>query len=210
MKHLNVFTGLIGGSLVALLVLTAFMLTFVEGVEFGAIETAKMYNRPQPQTLTDEQVRQATWDAMFPCEGKVRYWDVSFDDYPTKEQCDEAIEQRRKQDATMKRARLIDEMATCVWETDPHYFEDETNHIDTVKHPRYHYSWVLGGDCEQMAHKVKSEFGLCKGFVDDDATTAEHCRQEVYAFLLVYCARADLPDPERRECQMSPLHNVWE
>jgi len=73
---------------------------------------------------------------------------------------------------------------------------------DTVDAPYNHNSWVLDGECEKLAHDLKSskENPMCLDFVDDDFESAERCRKELYVWLDSLCAEGDLDDHTRRFC----------
>jgi len=177
----RIYGGLIA-SAVTLVVVTTLGLSYLKGLDAGDRHATERMLEVRPKPLTHEQIRQAAWEAQNPCDGKIQYWEIRSKEFPSESACDALLASRKKKQAERERAALLNEMLDCVHETDPHYYEDETNHIDTVEHPRHHYSWVLGGDCEQMAHNVKNTFGLCATYKDDDKDSAEYCRQEVNAW----------------------------
>jgi hypothetical protein len=76
---------------------------------------------------------------------------------------------------------------------------------DTPEKPRYHYSWVLGGECEKMAEKLSSGvygFTLCPEWSKHYYPAAVACQDEVRAWVLSECARDDLPEHMIRDCRM--------
>lgn len=150
------------------------------------------------EKLTHEQVREAVWEALHPCNGGPMYG--RSEKFPTKEWCDE---QRRKaferREAEEARPDLYT-MHTCVTEGGSPHDNEVDQHIDTVDDPRIHYSWVLGGGCEALAHEVNQKYGLCADYVDDEPVSAEKCRLEIKDWLETYCKQPNLDDRARRDC----------
>ena len=95
--------------------------------------------------------------------------------------------------------------------------------VDTAGEPRVHDSWVLGGGCEKVAHKLADEKfdnevwnsvvwdeddpkqnGICQGFADDSPTAALKCQKEMQRWLEIFCLNTT-DDGPFRECQRRSL-----
>ena len=93
--------------------------------------------------------------------------------------------------------------------------------IDTVAHPITHHSWVLGGECEKLAHDLRdNEYpdevwnamiadtlelkGMCVGYTDDSPILAKKCQKNMQRWLEVFCWNT-LEDAEIRACKRNQL-----
>jgi len=93
--------------------------------------------------------------------------------------------------------------------------------IDTVAHPVSHHSWVLGGQCEKLAHDLRDKEypgevwnpeiadtleleGMCVGYTDDSPIQAKKCQKNMQRWLEVFCWNT-LEDNEIRACKRNQL-----
>ena len=154
-----------------------------------------------PQPLTYEQIRQAVWDGIRIC-GASSLWNSKAmpETYPDEKWCKAWRARLKAQEEERRRERDLDELKHCIQEGGRSEDFKKYGFIDRVDDPRWHYSWVLEGECETLAHRVQAQYGICQGWVDDDHVRAETCRLEMKAYVEKFCARDDISDTFKREC----------
>ena len=148
--------------------------------------------------LDKEHLRVAMWEAMHPC-GMSSWMVYPFEGVPTPARCKEFRAKMEQAEIERKTQVSLWDMMQCA-RSGRGYQEEAI--ADSVTLPYVHYSWVLGGDCETLAHKLKNreKNPLCVDFVDDDHESAERCRQEVAARVRGRCSEDDPDDKTRRLC----------
>ncbi len=158
--------------------------------------------REPPVPLTHEQIRQALWEGMQAC-GDTSVWNMKSmpDTYPDAEWCKAWHARNAVEAEERQRERDLDEMLSCIREGGRIEYFKKHGHIDRVDRPRIHHSWVLGGECETLAHRLQApHYNLCQSWTDDDPESAEVCRLEMKGYVETLCARDDIPDSYKREC----------
>lgn len=193
------------------------------------IEVLERAMQIRPVHPTQQALRQAAYEARLPCGGALT-WLAPKDlpvEYPTPEWCIAEIE-RYKLDViktkaqadleTEEKARQMpwDQMFDCVYS-----YDLGLSPIDTVAKPMVHDSWVLGGECEKLAHDLRdNEYpgevwneelannlalkGMCVGFTDDSPIEAAKCQKNMQRWLEVLCWNT-LEDNEIRACKRAQL-----
>jgi hypothetical protein len=158
--------------------------------------------------LDTTRLRQAAWEAQHPCGLPILYAANAPQEFPMadSEWCKErAQEQANTQAALDAQARRIpvETMMECVYD-----YDGKRQPIDTVENPAVHDSWVLGGMCEELAHKLRDltlegegpeQGGLCSDFKDDDLQAAWSCQAEMEHWIEDYCLHAK-DDAGLRQC----------
>jgi hypothetical protein len=109
-----------------------------------------------------------------------------------------------------------DQMFDCVYS-----YDMDLSPIDTVAKPMIHNSWVLGGECERLAHDLRDKEypgevwnaeladtlelkGMCVGYTDDSPIEAAKCQKNMQRWLEVLCWNT-LEDNEIRACKRTHL-----
>jgi len=166
--------------------------------ELGAVKDA------QKPPLDDDQLRRVAWEAQKPCG--LDLWEYPFKSAPTSGLCklarDYVREQRQRKVERIledEKGRLRYRMLDCA---NSGVGYDSGPKADSVEAPYVHDSWVLGGECEGLAHELqkREEGPMCVDFVDDDHESAERCRRELEAWAVHLCSEKDLSDDARRDC----------
>lgn len=151
----------------------------------------------------------AFWYTQFPCNMTMLEYPLRpIDGPPTPEMCEEARRILKEREA--KRLAPQDryehgvgfyDLISCAT-SGSYELGEKTPGVDTVDKPWRHGSWVLGGECEQLALALqeRSPAPMCVGFVKNDSKTAEACRVELVEHLNLLCDRDDLSDDQLREC----------
>ena len=184
--------------------------------------------------LDSMMLRQAAWEAQHPC-GTGTVIPGSFyalndfpQEFPEKDSkwCQARVKEQEKQEAKQlaeNRRMPWGEMFGCVYA-----YSGLLLQIDTVKDPRIHDSWVLGGGCEDLANKlVEQEFdkevwnselyspfdpemkGLCHDFANNSPTAALKCQKEMQRWLEVFCLNTT-ESRGIRECRQRQLATALE
>ena len=158
----------------------------------------------QKPPLDDDQLRRVVWETERPCG--LQRWQYPFAHQPTPELCERAREYVREERARKKavednhrEAHFRDRMMRC---SNSGAGYREGPRADSLKEPYIHDSWMLGGDCEHLAHELqkRAKNPMCVEFKDDDHESAERCRQEIEAWVTHLCSEQDLSDEVRRDC----------
>ena len=182
---------------------------------------AKIIPGPNPENLFN-LMREAAWQAKHPCGGKISPFQVERakpSSFPEKKWCAElkarmdkgSFEPHRTQqdvdrdEALHPMVDYAEEMMDCAMG-----YSGERRPIDTVKDPVTHSSWVLGGDCERLAHRLNNkerhhQDRLCKTYIDDNYGQAAKCQEEMLTFATEWCTKPDLYDTQLRRCLQHDL-----
>jgi hypothetical protein len=187
---------------------------------------AKLEGQPK---LTYEALRQAAWEGQHPCGSGIvipapfyamNQFPVEF---PTKDSkwCQARVLEQKQRQAKLDAESLrmpADKMFDCAYD-----YDGDVLTIDRVDSPNVHNSWVLGGPCEKLAHRLQNlelegeiwnssyvldddprRFGLCVGFTDDSPIEAHKCQTEMRRWLEVFCLNTT-EDWPIRECLQHQL-----
>ncbi len=186
--------------------ITAITVTFVAVIALFAIKTLDhridvVEKLEPPVPLTRQQIRQAVWEGMRAC-GTSTVWNMKSmpDTYPEAEWCNAWHARLAAEEEERQRENDLEAMKDCIHEGGRIEYFEKHGYIDRVDKPRWHHSWVLSGECETLAHRLKKDYNLCLDWVDDDPETAETCRLEMKDYVETLCARDDIPDSYKREC----------
>lgn len=189
-----------------------------------ALRLAELEQTDKPCPFDYELMRQAAWDAQHPCGTGVVIPApfYALNDFPpifpktTSKWClDRAAEQAARQ-AKMDAEEFVMpvfEMFDCAYD-----YDGRLQPIDKVDSPNVHNSWVLGGECEQVAHTLRDkelegevwnsayaleddprQNGLCVSFTDDSPIEAYKCQTEMRRWLEVHCLNTT-EDSDIRRC----------
>lgn len=159
-------------------------------------------------TVNHDELRAAVWDATHPC-GQPIYSSHAdfFNGVPDPSECEEIERKREAEVAARKKQRRYEQSPAGLYDllscaTAGTYEAEGIDGVDTIKNPWRHHSWVLGGDCEELAlHlKTRKENPMCLDFVLDDEASAKKCRKEIHTSLKSFCARDDLELGDLRWC----------
>lgn len=163
-------------------------------------------------------MREASWEAAHPCKGQIasyyiekghpqtfpgEKWCAALQVNIDKGQADEGPRTQADIDLLEAEHPLEDyaeEMLDCAFDHD-----GKPREIDTVKNPSWHYSWVLGGDCERLAHRLnnharKPPDQMCRHWADDSYPQAVKCRAEMDEFVRKWCLSLGRNDEDLRRC----------
>jgi hypothetical protein len=93
---------------------------------------------------------------------------------------------------------FVSDMYDCVYKYDGAGLVS----IDSIKDPKVHNSWVLGGGCEKAAHALRARQtdAMCLDYVDDSPLSARNCQREMQRFLEIWCLEEERDDAALRGC----------
>jgi hypothetical protein len=207
-EHRSTFTALT--ILVALLVSSFLFFRYQDERENREYCEQRLAEMPSTWDVVDTaSMMTAFWYTQYPCGiQQFEYPLRALDGPPTPEMCVEArrIVAEREAARWAPRDRYADgvdfyDMISCA-ATGRYEGDGEKLGVDTVESPLRHGSWVLGGECEQLAFAVqkRAQGPMCKDFVKNDSTIAEKCRLELHAHITELCERDDLDENTLRDC----------
>jgi len=191
------------------------------------LRLAELEQTDPPSRLANDYdlLRQAAWEAQHPCGTGIVIPApfYALNDFPqvfpekNSKWCKDRAAEQIKLQASLDAEKLkmpVGDMIDCAYD-----YGGNVNKIDTVAEPQVHDSWVLGGSCEEVAHKLRDNeltgevwnaqvwekgdpelAGLCVSFTDDSPVEAHKCQTEMRRWIEVYCWNAT-EDGAIRQCR---------